>query len=142
MNAIAEAIRRNNLKEYQQARYPDIQDGDPVRFIEEDLSNTDFRLFPAGFFEFYNCLLDDSYGLHGQPITIIGSSARNINLSKTKTILYAKDCDFTGMKYDDDTLLAYDSRTVSMLTNCMIDPEARKFLLSQGVLIIDATLPQ
>ncbi|MDO4773706.1 MAG: hypothetical protein Q4A37_01105 [Candidatus Saccharibacteria bacterium] len=142
MNAIAEAIRQNSIKEYQRARYPDIQDGELVRFVEEDFSNVDFGLFPAGFFEFYNCSLDNSCGFHGQPITIIDSSARNIDFTGTKTILYAENCDFTGMKYNSETLLAYDSRTISIFTNCTIDPEAREFLMSQGVQIIDTILPQ
>ena len=41
-NKIAAAIRANDLPAYQRERYPAIQEGEIVRFIDEDFSGVDF----------------------------------------------------------------------------------------------------
>ena len=133
---IAESIRTNDLPAYQRERYPAIQEGEFVRFTDEDFSGVDFDQFAMGFFVFQNCNLDDAKHIYGQPIYFTNSSVRNVDFRGVKAIIEAKDCDFRGMKYDKETQFIYGSGKLaarSRFINCKLDDETRDFLSKQGV---------
>ena len=133
---IAESIRANDLPTYQRERYPAIQEGEFVRFTDEDFHGVDFGQFVMGFFVFENCNLDDAKHIYGQPIYFINSSVRNVDFRGVKAIIEAKDCDFRGVKYDEETQFVYGSGKLaarSRFINCKLDNEARDFLSQQGV---------
>jgi uncharacterized protein YjbI with pentapeptide repeats len=137
---IAAAIRANDLPAYQRGRYPAIQEGEIVRFVDEDFSGVDFDQFVMGFFVFENCNLDGAKHIYGQPIYFINSSVRNVDFCGVKAIIEAKDCDFRGMKYDEETQFVYGNGTSaarSRFVNCRLDDEVREFLVKQGVKIAD-----
>ena len=132
---IAAAIRANDLPAYQRERYPAIPDGEIVRFVDEDFSGVDFEQFVMGFFVFENCNLNGAKHIYGQPIYFTNSSVRDVDFRSVKAIIEAKDCDFRGMKYDEETQLVYGSGELaarSRFVNCRFDEEARKFLMRQG----------
>lgn len=133
---IAESIRANDLPAYQRERYPAIQEGEFVRFTDEDFHGVDFDQFVMGFFVFQNCNLDDANHIYGQPIYFTDSSVRNVDFRGVKAIIEAKDCDFRGMKYDKETQFVYGSGKLaarSRFINCKLDDETRDFLNQQGV---------
>ncbi|MCP9492112.1 MAG: hypothetical protein NNC23_00205 [Candidatus Nanosynbacter sp. P2B_S1_bin.0.1] len=133
---IAESIRTNDLPAYQRERYPAIQEGELVRFTDEDFSGVDFGQFVMGFFVFENCNLDDAKHIYGQPIYFINSSVRNVDFRGVKAIIEAKGCDFRGMKYDRETQFVYGSGKLaarSRFINCKLDDKTRDFLSQQGV---------
>ena len=133
---IAESIRANDLPAYQRERYPAIQEGETVRFTDEDFHGIDFDQFVMGFFVFQNCNLDDAKHIYGQPIYFTNSSVRNVDFRGAKLIIEAKDCDFRGMKYDEETQFVYGSGKLaarSRFINCKLDDETRNFLNQQGV---------
>jgi len=132
---IADAIRANDFSAYQHERYPGIQEGEIVRFVDEDFSGVDFGQFVMGFFVFQNCNLDDAKHIYGQPIYFTDSSVRNVDFCGAKLIIEAKDCDFRGMKYDKETQFVYGSgklATRSRFVNCQLDDEVHDFLMRQG----------
>lgn len=133
---IAAAIRANDLPAYQRERYPAIQEGEFVRFTDEDFHGVDFDQFVMGFFVFQNCNLDDAKHIYGQPIYFINSSVRNVDFRGVKAIIEAKDCDFREMKYDKETQFVYGGGKLaarSRFINCKLDDETRDFLSQQGV---------
>lgn len=133
---IAESIRANDFSTYQRERYPAIQEGEFVRFTDEDFRGIDFDQFAMGFFVFQNCNLDNAKHIYGQPIYFTDSSVRNVDFRGVKAIIEAKDCDFRGMKYDKETQFVYGSgklATRSRFINCKLDDETRDFLSQQGV---------
>ena len=133
---IAESIRANNLPAYQRERYPAIQEGEFVRFTDEDFHDVDFDQFAMGFFEFENCNLDNAKHIYGQPIYFTNSSVRNVDFRGAKAIIEAKDCDFRGIKYDEETQFVYGSGKLaarSRFINCKLDDKTRDFLSQQGV---------
>ena len=133
---IAESIRTNDFSAYQHERYSAIQEGEFVRFTDEDFSGVDFNQFVMGFFVFQNCNLDDAKHIYGQPIYFINSSVRNVDFRDVKAIIEAEDCDFRGMKYDEETQFVYDSGKLaarSRFINCKLDNKTRDFLSQQGV---------
>ena len=133
---IAESIRTNDLPAYQRERYPAIQEGEFVRFTDEDFHGVDFGQFVMGFFVFQNCNLDGAKHIYGQPIYFTDSSVRNVDFRGVKAIIEAKDCDFRGMKYDKETQFIYGSGKLaarSRFINCKLDDETRDFLSKQGV---------
>ena len=133
---IAESIRANDFSAYQRERYPAIQEGEFVRFTDEDFSGVDFDQFAMGFFVFQNCNLDDAKHIYGQPIYFTDSSVRNVDFRGVKAIIEAEDCDFRGIKYDEETQFVYDSGKLaarSRFINCKLDDETRDFLSQQGV---------
>ena len=135
---IAAAIRANDLSAYQHERYPAIQEGELVRFVNEDFSGVDFDQFVMGFFMFENCNLDGAKHIYGQPIYFTNSSVRNVDFRGVKAIIEAEGCDFRGMKYDKETQFVYGSgisAVRSRFVNCRLDDEAREFLMRQGVVI-------
>lgn len=136
---LAAAIRANDLSAYQRDRYPAIQEGEVVRFVKEDFSDVDFGQFVMGFFVFENCKLDNAKHIYGQPIYFTNSSVRNVDFRGIKAIIEAENCDFRGMKYDEETQFVYGSGELaarSRFVNCRLDEEARGFLTRQGVEII------
>ena len=133
---IAESIRANDFSAYQRERYPAIQEGEFVRFTDEDFSGVDFDQFAMGFFEFENCNLDNAKHIYGQPIYFTNSSVRNVDFRGAKAIIEAEDCDFRGIKYDEETQFVYDSGKLaarSRFINCKLDNKTRDFLSQQGV---------
>ena len=133
---IAESIRANDLPAYQRERYPAIQEGETIRFVDEDFHGVDFDQFVMGFFVFQNCNLDDANHIYGQPIYFTNSSVRNVDFCVVKAIIEAEDCDFRGMKYDEETQFVYGSGKLavrSRFINCKLDDETRDFLSQQGV---------
>ena len=133
---IAESIRANDFSTYQRERYPAIQEGEFVRFTNEDFHGVDFDQFVMGFFVFENCNLNDAKHIYGQPIYFINSSVRNVDFRGVKAIIEAEDCDFRGMKYDEETQFVYGSGKLaarSRFINCKLDDETRNFLNQQGV---------
>ena len=136
---ITAAIRANDLPAYQRERYPAIQEGEIVRFIDEDFSGVDFDQFVMGFFMFENCNLNGAKHIYGQPIYFTNSSVRNVDFRGVKAIIEAEGCDFRGMKYDEETQFVYGSGKLaarSRVVNCRLDEEAREFLMRQGVVIM------
>lgn len=138
-NKIAVAIRANDLPAYQRERYPAIQEGEIVRFVDEDFSGVNFGQFVMGFFVFENCNLDYAKHIYGQPICFKNSSVQSVDFRGVKAIIEAEGCDFRGMKYDEETQFVYGSGELaarSRFMNCRLDDEAQKFLMRQGVVII------
>lgn len=138
---IAEAIRKNDKKEYQDTRYPHVQDGDDVIFMGEDFTNVDFGQFVPGFFRFEKCKLDGARNIVGQPIYIENSTAVGIDLSNCTLTIEAVDVDFTGMKYDSDTILGRPENGeagCSRFTNCKFDEETKSHFIQQGVKFISS----
>ena len=132
---IAESIRANDFSAYQRERYPTIQEGELVCFTDEDFSGVDLGQFVMGFFVFQNCNLDDARHIYGQPIYFTDSSVRNVDFRGVKAIIEAKDCDFRGMKYDEETQFVYGSGKLtarSRFINCKLDDKTRDFLRQQG----------
>ena len=133
---IAESIRANDLPAYQRERYPAIQEGEFVRFTDEDFRGVDFGQFVMGFFVFQNCNLDDTKHIYGQPIYFTNSSVRNVDFRGAKAIIEAEDCDFRGIKYDEETQFAYGEGKLavrSYFVNCELDDTTIDFLRQQGV---------
>ena len=133
---IAAAIRANDFSAYQRERFPGILEGEFVRFTVEDFHGVDFDQFVMGFFVFQNCNLDNAKHIYGQPIYFINSSVRNVDFRDVKAIIEAEDCDFRGMKYDEETQFVYGSGKLavrSRFINCKLDDETRDFLSQQGV---------
>ena len=133
---IAESIRANDFSTYQRERYPAIQEGEFVRFTDEDFRGIDFDQFVMGFFVFQNCNLDDAKHIYGQPIYFTNSSVRNVDFRGVKAIIEAKGCNFRGMKYDRETQFVYGSGKLaarSRFINCKLDDKTRDFLSQQGV---------
>ena len=138
IRSIAAAIRANDFSAYQRKRYPAIQEGELVQFVNEDFSGVDFGQFVMGFFMFENCNLDGAKHIYGQPIYFTNSSVRNVDFRGVKAIIEAEGCDFRGMKYDEETQFVYGNGTSaarSRFVNCRLDDEAREFLMRQGVVI-------
>lgn len=136
---IAAAIRANDLPAYQRERYPAIQEGEIVRFVDEDFSGVDFDQFVMGFFMFENCNLDGAKHIYGQPIYFTNSSVRNVDFRGVKAIIEAEGCDFRGMKYDEETQFVCGNGTSaarSRFVNCRLDDETREFLAKQGAEIL------
>ncbi|UOG67471.1 hypothetical protein LRM49_01645 [Candidatus Nanosynbacter sp. HMT-352] len=133
---IAESIRANDFSAYQHERYPTVQEGEVVRFVDEDFHDVDFDQFVMGFFVFQNCNLDDAKHIYGQPIYFTNSSVRNVDFRGVKAIIEAEDCDFRGIKYDEETQFVYGSGKLaarSRFINCKLDNKTRDFLSQQGV---------
>ena len=134
MRSIAAAIRANDFSAYQRKRYPAIQEGELVQFVNEEFSGVDFGQFVMGFFAFENCNLDGAKHIYGQPIYFINSSVRNVDFRGVKAIIEAEGCDFRGMKYDEETQFVYGSGEFaarSRFVNCQLDDEVRDFLRQQ-----------
>ena len=135
---IAVAICANDLPAYQRERYPVIQEGEIVQFVDENFSGVDFGQFVMGFFMFENCNLDYAKYIYGQPIYFTNSSVQNVDFRGVKAIIEAEGCDFRGMKYDKEAQFVYGSGELaarSRFVSCQLDNEAREFFMRQGVVI-------
>ena len=134
IRSIAAAIRANDFSAYQRKRYPAIQEGELVQFVNEDFSGVDFGQFVMGFLTFENCNLDGAKHIYGQPIYFTNSSVRNVDFRGVKAIIEAEGCDFRGIKYDEETQFVYGSGEFaarSRFVNCQLDDEVRDFLMRQ-----------
>ena len=134
IRSIAAAIRANDFSAYQRKRYPAIQEGEIVPYVNEDISANDFGQFVMGFFTFENCNLDGAKHIYGQPIYFTNSSVRNVDFRGVKAIIEAEGCDFRGIKYDEETQFVYGSGEFaarSRFVNCQLDDEVRDFLMRQ-----------
>ena len=132
---LAQAIKSNDIEEYQRLRYPRIQEGEEVEFTNEDFSGTDFSILNLGFHSFLKCKLDGCRNMYGQPIKIISCSAKNLDLRGCEAAIDAIDSDFIGLVYDQNTHLSNknSSQTPSTFFNCKFEPGAISFFESQGV---------
>ena len=133
---IAEAIRQNNMSAYQDTRYPEIQEGEAVVFIDENFEEVDFSKFILGFFKFRNCNLDKSRGLNSQPIIIENCSAKNLDLIGCYAVIEAFNSDFRDMKYDSVTTLGTlkkDGTCSSRFVDCKLDEKTIEHFSAQGV---------
>lgn len=137
MNKISQAIRNGDIGAYQLARYPEIQDGEELVLRDEDFSGVNFDMFSMGFFRFESCSLDNATKIYGQPIYFTNCSLRGVDFRGVRAIIYAENCDFTGLKYDDETRFVYDANTVSEFTNCTFDTKSNVFLKKQGVRFVN-----
>ncbi len=136
IHEIADAFRNNSLEDYQEARYPHIGEGEWLTIAWEDLSGVDFSKFSLGFTAFKSCELNGASGLSGQPIAIEECTARGLDLRGANVVIEARDSDFTGMLYDDDTVLAErDSgeAACSIFTSCKLDLDTVEHFKRQGV---------
>lgn len=139
---IAEAIRQNDYEAYQNIRYPHIPDGEEVVFDSQDFSGVDFAKFGLGFFVLEGCNLDRAKALRGQPITIKDCSARGLDLSGVSAVINAIDSDFTGMKFDEATVLARPENGragCSEFVDCRLDSATREYFERQGVRILEGS---
>jgi hypothetical protein len=133
-NDIAEAIRGGSFAQYQEARYPRVQEGSEVIFTEEDFTNVDFSIISVGFFVFDNCKLSGAHSFRGLPITIKYCDARKIDLRGVYTVIYANDSDFRGLQFSKGTVLGVpEDGSFSIFTNCKVDDQVRQFFEKQGV---------
>lgn len=132
---IAEAIRQNDFQKYQEIRYPQIPDGETIVFDNENFSGVDFANFCLTFFTFNNCRLNKSKNINGFTITINNCSAQEIEFGDSFSVIYAKNSDFSDMKYCKQTLLAdvKNLNDYSIFTSCTVDPETIKHFTLQGV---------
>ena len=74
--------------------------------------------------------------IYGQPIYFTKFVGSGCGFRGVKAIIEAKDCDFRGMKYDEETQFVYGSGKLaarSRFINCKLDDETRNFLSQQGV---------
>lgn len=132
---LAKYIRQGNVNGYASARYPTFPDGDELIFVNEDFSNVDFLPFSIGFMVFKNCDLTGAQ-LRGQPVTIVDSHATHLDMRGLGAIIEAKNSDFRGMKFDDNTVLAKKengSAGCSEFINCLFDPQTEAHFAKQGV---------
>ncbi len=137
---ISIAIKNNDRERYLKFRYPEIADYEELIFVGENFSGVDWRKFPSSMNVFIDCVLDDVVLPPGQPIRIENCSARNLNICDITAIINAKNTDFTGLRYDDNTVLANcndKSDVPSTFDKCMFDIEAREHFAKQGVVFTD-----
>jgi hypothetical protein len=102
----------------------------------EDFSGVNFEAFSLGYAIFKECKLDGASGLHGFPLAIEACSAAGLDLRGVHSVIEARDCDFTGLRYDDATALANPENGeagLSVFTNCKFDASAKEHFESQGV---------
>lgn len=130
---IANALRTGDLKSYQRARYPYIQEGEGVIFYNEDFSGVDFSFVSMGFFVFNTCNLTKSHGYNGVGIVINNSNARGVNLRGVHTVIEAHGSDFRGTVYDENTILASQDGASSTFEGCLFDPKTEDYFRKQGV---------
>lgn len=137
---LAEYIRHNDYAGYQSSRFPEIADYEELIFKNENFADVDWSNFPSSMNVFDNCNLDGLILSPGQPIRIENSSAREMNINGITAIIHAKNSDFTGLKYDNNTVLANSSdpsNIPSTFEHCVFDDEAKNYFQKQGVVFKD-----
>ncbi len=123
---LSRALSDGDIEAYRRLRYPAIQDGEELIFTDQDFKKVDFSLVNCGFFVFDNCDLTGASGFSGQPITMKSCQARNLDLRNSATVIKANNCDFRGLKINNNTNLANSDQ--SQFTNCLFDPEIEQKL--------------
>lgn len=142
LQEIVEAFKNNDLKRYQCARYPQIQDGEWLVIAHEDFTGVDFGVFSLGYTIFKECSLNGARHLHGVPLVIEESTATDFDLRGIHTVIEARDSDFSGLLYNDDTMLAEPTNGQaghSVFTNCKFDSTTREHFKAQGVIFREYT---
>jgi len=89
---------------------------------------------------FQNCNLDGLILSPGQPIKIENCSAKSMDIRGITAIIHAIGSDFTGLKYDSETILTDSedpSNIPSTFEKCKFDIETIKHFKKQGVLFKD-----
>ena len=135
---LAQHIRNGDVDRYAQTRYPAIGDGEELVFRGEDFSGVDFSPFVLGFMTFKNCVLDGAI-IQGQPIIIIDSSAKNLDIISRSAVIIAFGSDFRGLRYNEYTLLAkkeHGEAGSSHFYNCQFDKPTRRHFINQGVIFL------
>lgn len=135
---LANHIRNNDRQSYLEERFPAIADYEELVFEKEDFSNTDWRNFPSSMNTFRNCVLDGVILSPGQPIRIENCSAKGLDIRGAGAIIHAVNSDFTGMLFDEETILAnkYEPSDIpSSFESCVLDENARNFFSNQGAVI-------
>lgn len=134
---ISNAIRNNDIKACQAARYPAIPDGEILSFQDEVFSGVDFGKFSMGFTTFTHCILDNATNLYGQPIRINDCSVKRIDMRSLNTVINAVNSDFIGMKYNEETILTRKENGTagySTFDNCKVDEATQRHFSAQGVI--------
>lgn len=135
---LAQYIRSGDFDGYAHARYPAIGEGEELVFRGEDFTGIDFSPFVLGFMVFRDCVLDGAI-VQGQPITIIDSSAKDLNISNRSAVIIAFGSDFRGLKHNEHTLLAnreYGEAGTSHFYCCQFDQLTRRHFVKQGVVFM------
>jgi hypothetical protein len=135
---LAQYIKTDDLDGYAHARYPAIGEGEELVFRGEDFTGVDFSPFVLGFMVFKDCLLDGAI-MQGQPITIIDSSAKNLDIRGRSAVIVAFGSDFRGLKYNEHTLLAKRENGEvgsSHFYSCQFDKLTRRHFVNQGVVFM------
>ena len=133
---LAKYIKAGNYADYVSERYLEVADYEELVFTNEDFSNVDWRKFPSSMNVFINCKLDGLILSSGQPIRIEGCSAKGLDISGVTAIIHASESDFTGMKYNSETMLADStdpSNIPSTFDKCIFDKETQEYFTMQGV---------
>lgn len=137
---LAKYIKQGNYSDYTKERYLVVADYEELVFTNEDFHDVDWRMFPSSMNVFKKCNLDGLILSPGQPIRIEKSSAKGMDISGITAIIHAVESDFTGLKYNAETILA-DSKDLSNIPStfekCMFDIETKKHFEQQGVLFKD-----
>lgn len=140
---LANYIRQGDHSGYLKERYPAIADYEELVFINEDFHDVDWRKFPSSMNVFKSCNLDDLILPPGQPIKIENCSARGMDISGITAIIHAIESDFSGLKYNEGTVLA-DSKDASNIPStfekCIFDEETKAHFAEQGVVFKDQYL--
>jgi hypothetical protein len=133
---IAQYIKNRDYPSYIKARYAKVADYEELIFENEDFHDVDWRGFSSSMSVFLNCNLDSVVLPPGQPIRIENCSAKNMNIRGITAIIHAKESDFSGLAYDNETVLANSkepSDIPSTFENCIFDQETKEIFLKQGV---------
>lgn len=141
---IAISIRRNNLDEYQDNRYPSIPDGELLEFENEDFSSVDFNHFYMGSSHFRNCILNNATGLYGQPVNFEKCSAIGIDFRSVSIVIKAKGSNFSDMLFDNDTNFSVQNpenkklnfENLSVFDDCILDKKFINFAKKRNDIIM------
>ena len=137
---LAEYIRQGDYPGYLNERFPEVADYEELIFENEDFHDIDWSKFPSSMNVFRNCNLDGLVLSPGQPIKIENSSARGMDIRVITAIIHAIESDFTGLKYDAETILA-DSKDPSNIPStfekCLFDTETKNHFQNQGAIFKD-----
>lgn len=139
-DTLANALRKNDLKSFQELKYAVYEDGQNITYAGEDFTDVNFDKFSMGFTVFRDCTLVRANHLYGQPIIFIDCDAREIDFRDSSVIISAYRSDFSDMKINENTEFANgvaENPVVSEFHQCKLDDTTRKILSTQGVKIVD-----
>jgi uncharacterized protein YjbI with pentapeptide repeats len=136
---LANLIRANDPKGYIKLKYSIYDEGDVIDFRDEDFSGIDMTKFPLPFVVFINCNLRGAI-IDQFPIGMRDCNVTALDLRGQRTIITAQDCDFSGMLYDDETLLRSNMEPnsgISKFSRCKFDSKTKEHFLAQGSIFTD-----